>query len=185
MSLGPLLRGLGACGRQTVTGSSKFLICVPTAPFSWLENIIVDNSVQNFSLSSEAFKTSSAVFPVSKQGSHSSMSYGSSSQIVEAKFRFLSSATQGLTGNEFVVSAPNLSDQVSLVDGLIGEVEEICCEVGDEVDEGSSVVIVETHKASLHIKALGHKRLRITKILVELNEEVKELQALFHVEPCE
>eukprot|EP00242_Pyramimonas_sp_CCMP2087_P018546 CAMPEP_0198205936 /NCGR_PEP_ID=MMETSP1445-20131203/9467_1 /TAXON_ID=36898 /ORGANISM="Pyramimonas sp., Strain CCMP2087" /LENGTH=114 /DNA_ID=CAMNT_0043878429 /DNA_START=478 /DNA_END=823 /DNA_ORIENTATION=- len=84
-----------------------------------------------------------------------------------------------LAADEFAVKAPFLSDQVPLANGFLGEVEEILFAVGDIVKEGETIVLLETHKASLHIKAENHRTIRITEICVEVGQEVFELQDIY------
>jgi len=72
--------------------------------------------------------------------------------------------------------APFLSDQVPLPDGMLGQVEEIPCKVGQILSEGDPLVILETHKASLFIKVQDYSKVKVTEILVELGQEIKELQ---------
>lgn len=86
--------------------------------------------------------------------------------------------------SEFEIKAPFLSDQVPIANGHLGEVEEICFQVGDIVDEGDSVVILETHKASLHIKAEKHDRVKITEVLVEEGQDIYELQPVIKCVPA-
>eukprot|EP00976_Prorocentrum_cordatum_P110308 1195174-Prorocentrum_minimum.AAC.1 len=94
---------------------------------------------------------------------------------------------RGMSGNagaEFEIRAPFLSDQVPIANGLLGEVEEICYKVGDIVKEGDSVVILETHKASLHIKAEKADKIKIIEVLVEEGQEIYELQAVIRCVPA-
>mmetsp|Transcript_8505 Transcript_8505/g.17632 ORF Transcript_8505/g.17632 Transcript_8505/m.17632 type:complete len:180 (-) Transcript_8505:1522-2061(-) len=89
-----------------------------------------------------------------------------------------------LSALEFEIKAPFLSDQVPIANGHLGEVEEICYQVGDVVDEGDSVVILETHKASLHIKAEKHDKIKITAVLVEEGQDIYELQPVIKCVPA-
>ena len=73
--------------------------------------------------------------------------------------------------------------QVPLADGMLGEVEEIPCEVGQVLNEGDPVVILETHKASVFIKADKYKQIQITEILVSVGQEIKELQPVIRAVP--
>jgi pyruvate/2-oxoglutarate dehydrogenase complex dihydrolipoamide acyltransferase (E2) component len=73
--------------------------------------------------------------------------------------------------------------QVPLADGILGEVEEISCAVGDVVNEGDPLVVIETHKASLFIKAEQFKRIRVTEILVAVGQEVRECQPMVKAVP--
>jgi pyruvate/2-oxoglutarate dehydrogenase complex dihydrolipoamide acyltransferase (E2) component len=72
---------------------------------------------------------------------------------------------------------------VPLADGVLGEVEEIVCAVGDVCDEGAPLVVVETHKASLFIKAEQFKQIRVTEILVEMGQEIRECQPIVKAVP--
>lgn len=48
----------------------------------------------------------------------------------------------------WAILTPVISDQVSIPDGVVGDVVEIGCEVGDVVEEGHVSVIIETHKGT-------------------------------------
>ena len=73
---------------------------------------------------------------------------------------------------------PIISDQVSIPDGVVEDVAEIGCEVGDVVEEGHVAVIIETHKACLNVKATGARTMRVVEILASVGDEVKESDPL-------
>jgi len=83
---------------------------------------------------------------------------------------------------EWHVVTPVISDQVSIPDGVVGDVAEICCAVGDVVEEGHVAVIIETHKACLNVKATGARTMRVLEILADVGAEVKENAPLVLVE---
>jgi len=62
------------------------------------------------------------------------------------------------------ILTPVISDQVSIPDGVVGDVAEINVEVGDVVDEGHVAVVIETHKACLNVRATGHRRMVVTEV---------------------
>ena len=80
------------------------------------------------------------------------------------------------------ILTPIISDQVSIPDGVVGDVAEIGCEVGDVVEEGHVAVIIETHKACLNVKATGARTMRVVEILASVGDEVKESDPLVLVE---
>ena len=80
------------------------------------------------------------------------------------------------------ILTPIISDQVSIPDGVVGDVAEIGCEVGDVVEEGHVAVIIETHKACLNVKATGARTMRVLEILASVGDEVKESDPLVLVE---
>jgi biotin carboxyl carrier protein len=82
----------------------------------------------------------------------------------------------------WAITTPIISDQVSIPDGVVGDVVEIPVRVGDVIDEGTHAVIIETHKACLNVKATGHRKMRVIEILTKLDEEVKEGDRLLMVE---
>ena len=73
------------------------------------------------------------------------------------------------------ILTPVISDQVSIPDGVVGDVAEINVEVGDVVDEGHVAVVIETHKACLNVRATGHRRMVVT--------EVRSIQKFFTHRP--
>jgi|TARA_B110000967_G_scaffold33051_1_gene31698 biotin carboxyl carrier protein len=83
---------------------------------------------------------------------------------------------------EWHIVTPVISDQVSIPDGVVGDVAEINVLVGDVVEEGHVAVIIETHKACLNVKVTGARRLRVLEILTEIGAEVREHDALVLVE---
>ena len=82
----------------------------------------------------------------------------------------------------WAITTPIISDQVSIPDGVVGDVVEIACEVGQVVDEGHVAVVIETHKACLNVKATGARRMRVVEILAQDGIEVKEGDPLLMVE---
>ena len=80
------------------------------------------------------------------------------------------------------ILTPVISDQVSIPDGVVGDVAEINVEVGDVVDEGHVAVVIETHKACLNVRATGHRRMVVAEILTRLDAEVREGEPLLSVE---
>lgn len=82
----------------------------------------------------------------------------------------------------WAITTPIISDQVSIPDGVVGDVVEIPVSVGDVVDEGTHAVIIETHKACLNVKATGHRRMRVVEVLTRIGQEVKEGDRLLMVE---
>ncbi|KAK3264126.1 hypothetical protein CYMTET_21053 [Cymbomonas tetramitiformis] len=84
--------------------------------------------------------------------------------------------------DRFDIKAPFISDQVSIPDGIVGEVAEIVCEVGEVVAEGDIIVIIETHKAAINVKATGAPFLEIVKIMVTEGQEVRELESMVVVQ---
>lgn len=80
------------------------------------------------------------------------------------------------------ILTPIISDQVSIPDGVVGDVAEIVCDVGDVVEEGHVAVIIETHKACLNVKATGARTMRVLEILASVGDEVKESDPLVLVE---
>ena len=75
------------------------------------------------------------------------------------------------------LDAPFISDTVPLAEGILGTVEELHCEIGDQVQEMDVIAIVETDKVSLDIKA--NRSGTVSGILVELGEQIKERQPLY------
>ena len=70
-----------------------------------------------------------------------------------------------------------------LAEGVLGEVEDILIGVGDSVEEGSVVAVIETDKVSLDIKSSASGV--VEEVLVEVGDKVKESQPLFALQPPE
>jgi len=83
---------------------------------------------------------------------------------------------------KWAITTPIISDQVSIPDGVVGDVVEITCAVGDVVTEGHVAIIIETHKACLNVKATGARTMRVLEILTEEGTEVREGDRLVMVE---
>ena len=86
---------------------------------------------------------------------------------------------------EWHIVTPVISDQVSIPDGVVGDIAEINVKVGDVVEEGHVAVEIETHKACLNVKATGAQRMRVLEILCQVGDETKEGDPLVLVEKAE
>ena len=86
---------------------------------------------------------------------------------------------------EWHIMTPVISDQVSIPDGVVGDIAEINVKVGDVVEEGHVAVEIETHKACLNVKATGAQRMRVLEILCQVGDETKEGDPLVLVEKAE
>ena len=79
-----------------------------------------------------------------------------------------------------VLRTPFISDTVPIPEGILGSIEELHLDVGDEVSEDDVIAVVETDKVSLDIKAT---RSGVVKaVLVEVGQTVKEEEAIYELE---
>lgn len=72
----------------------------------------------------------------------------------------------------FTVDTPFISDSVPLADGVLGTVEEICVHPGDSVKENDIVIVVDTHKAALEVRAQCEGTVK--QVLVKVGDEIQE-----------